>query len=588
MALKITRAGFLVIAVVGVAALGALGKFAINKGILGKPTDVVSSVPTVTTIQHFTVSDSAATYSLPVSAKPTSMPTCPVMEELAWNAMGALNVANGGAETDRDSMVAKYTNGGCISLKRQDDYGQMETNLAAFVSSDGAKGDAFIAIMGDAYPYVAAALQKLIPGQFEAIGAIGFSDGEDKCMLPGEVAKDPQKARGTLVAAVARDGDWNICVKWASDNGIPINVDQKTYDPTAMNFMDVDAFTTADDKLIAGACEDRTVVSNGLTHGTKKVCVNGVATWTPGDVDVIKKYPGSIVGVASTHDYAGQMPALIIGAKTWMAAHHDYVVGLLRASDRGAMAIRTSEGGLMQMGAANAQIFKEQTPDYWAHYFKGETVSHAGDMVNLGGSKVITLQEERDYFGMRAGTENIYASVYRVFANYDGTFYPTLYPKSGSDSIPSYEEVVDTSYLADALAGIPETQGAVTAALAVSAPITQTVSKKSWHIEFDSGQATIKPDSMNQLYQIEDTAAMTNLRIRLDGYTDSTGSATRNIPLSEARAQAVANWLTTKAPNNFPATRMEARGHGSDDPLCSDNTADCRAQNRRVEISLGS
>lgn len=585
---KITRAGFIVIAGLGIVGIGGAAKLAISTGLLGKPVTTVSSVPVTTKIQHFTVPDSANTYSLPVTATNTNMPNCPVIEILAWNAQGGLDLANGGADTQPGSLLAKYTGGGCLTIKRQDDYGQMEANLAKFASSNGQSGDAFFAIMGDAYPYVAAALNKLIPGQFAAIGVVGFSDGEDKCMMPSDAAKDPQKARGTLVAAVPRDGDWNICVKWASDNGIPINVDQKTYDPTAINFMDVDAFTTADEKLISKACEDRLVVSNGLSHGSKKVCVNGVATWTPGDVDVVNKYSGSIVGVASTHDYAGQMPALIIGIKPWMSAHRDYVVGLLKAADRGAMAVRSGQAGLMAMGAVHAQIFHEQDAGYWAKYFTA-TIGHdhEGNTVSLGGSKVITLQEERDYFGMRSGTENVYASVYRVFKGYDETFYPSIYPKGGDGSIPDYDAVMDVSYITDALQGVPATQGAVVASLAIPMPITQTVSKKVYHIQFDTGRATISPVSEHELRQIEDTAAMTNLRIRLNGFTDNTGSASVNTPLSEARAQAVADWLFAKAPASFPQSRMEAQGHGSESPLCTDSTETCRAQNRRVEITLG-
>lgn len=584
--MKITRAGFTVIAVVAVAALFGGAKFAMNNGILGKPTTVVSAIPTTSSISHFVVSDSMVSYPLPVTAAANTVSNCVTMEILAWNAMGGLDLANGGSQTATGSMISKYTNGGCLNIIRQDDYGQMEANMAKFVQSNGANGDAFFAIMGDGFPYVAAALNKLIPGQFAAVGVVGFSDGEDKCMLPANwkdlmVAKTP-----ILISAVPRDGDWNICVKFASDNGIKINVDQKSIDPTAFNFMDVDAFTTADEKLISHACEDRVVVENKIAHGSVKACVNGVATWTPGDVDVVNKFNGSIISVASTHDYAGQMPALIIGAKSWMASHKDFVIGMLKAADRGAMAVRSGQDGLMAMGQVHAQIFKEQDASYWARYFKGEIGrDHAGDSVSLGGSKVINLQEARDYFGLRQGTENIYASVYRVFKAYDESFYPTMY--TGNDAIPAYDAVVDTSYLEAALKDVPATQGVVAPSLAIAAPITTTVSKKSWHIEFDSGKATIKAASMDQLYGIEDTAAMTSLRLRLDGYTDATGSADVNTPLSEARAQAVADWLYQKAPNNFPKSRMEARGHGPANPVCGDASPSCYAQNRRVEVTLG-
>lgn len=587
--MQISRKGFIVIAGVGAIALLLLGKTLLNQGILGTPTDSKSAIPTASTIQKFSVADVHPTYALPVTAKPVRMASCPVMEVIPWNGIGGLSLANGGADTARDSYVEKYTSGGCLTMRRQDDYAQMETNLAKFVQSNGSQGTAFFVIMGDGYPYVAAALEKLIPGQYSAVGVIGFSDGEDQCMVPGEAAADKQKLRGTLIAAVPRDGDWNICVKLAADNGIPVNVNQKTYDPSAMNFMDVDMFTTADEKLISRACEDRVLVENGLAHGTKRVCVNGVATWTPGDVDVVEKFNGSIVGAATTHDYQGQMPALIIGGKAWMAANRDYVVGLLKAADRGAMAVRSGDAGLQQMGAIHAQIFKEKDAAYWAKYAKGDIAQNkAGETVRLGGSKVITLQEARDYFGMRSGTENVFASVYRVFKGYDEDFYPDMYPKQGSGSIPAYKDVVDTSYLSDALKDVPETTGIANTNFTVAAPITQAVSKKAWQIEFNTGSATIKPESMPLLFQIKDAAAVaSSLRLRFDGYTDDTGSATVNIPLSQSRAEAVRDWLNRQAPNTFPTGRMEARGYGPSNPVCALPTPDCRARNRRVEITLG-
>ena len=166
-----------------------------------------------------------------------------------------------------------------LALERQDDYSQMVAEQALFAQevANGvarpAKGAAFVVIMGDALPGYAAsakaALDKL-GQQIEVVGALGYSRGEDKCMLPAEVVADPQKARGSLIGAVLRDGDWNICIKYAADNKIPVNADPKTYDPDAMNFVSVGAFTEADEKLIAaskGACETRPVVSAGKLTG---------------------------------------------------------------------------------------------------------------------------------------------------------------------------------------------------------------------------------------------------------------------------------------------------------------------------------
>ena len=64
----------------------------------------------------------------------------------------------------------------------------------------------------------------------------------------------PQAAKGALIAAVMRDGDYNICAAWAAQNGIPINPDEKTYDPEALNFSGVSAFTDADQPNLSANC----------------------------------------------------------------------------------------------------------------------------------------------------------------------------------------------------------------------------------------------------------------------------------------------------------------------------------------------
>ena len=71
--------------------------------------------------------------------------------------------------------------------------------------------------------------------------------------------------------------------------------------------------------------------------------------------------------------------------------------------------------------------------------------------------------------------------------------------------------------------------------------------------------------------------------IQISGYTDNTGNTQDNIVLSEARANAVKKYLSNKGIDN---NRIIAKGYGSSNPKASNDTAEGRANNRRVEIMV--
>jgi outer membrane protein OmpA-like peptidoglycan-associated protein len=74
-----------------------------------------------------------------------------------------------------------------------------------------------------------------------------------------------------------------------------------------------------------------------------------------------------------------------------------------------------------------------------------------------------------------------------------------------------------------------------------------------------------------------------NTEITLNGYSDSTGSASYNEMISEIRANAVKSYLVGKG---VEPSRILAFGHGSQKTIASNRTTDGRRLNRRVEIEL--
>jgi outer membrane protein OmpA-like peptidoglycan-associated protein len=104
------------------------------------------------------------------------------------------------------------------------------------------------------------------------------------------------------------------------------------------------------------------------------------------------------------------------------------------------------------------------------------------------------------------------------------------------------------------------------------------------HITFATDSSRISPDFQSTLDQVASTITeYTDTRVRIAGHTDSTGSDAYNQQLSERRAQAVASYLEGRG---VAASRISTVGYGETQPVASNDTADGRQQNRRVEIVL--
>lgn len=101
---------------------------------------------------------------------------------------------------------------------------------------------------------------------------------------------------------------------------------------------------------------------------------------------------------------------------------------------------------------------------------------------------------------------------------------------------------------------------------------------------FDVNKATLKPDAKIRLAKVAGIVlAYPDLRLEIDGYTDSTGTQHRNEVLSEERAAAVRDFLISQG---VSANNVIARGFGEESPIASNETASGRRMNRRVELVM--
>jgi len=103
-------------------------------------------------------------------------------------------------------------------------------------------------------------------------------------------------------------------------------------------------------------------------------------------------------------------------------------------------------------------------------------------------------------------------------------------------------------------------------------------------IYFTTGKSIIKPQSFPILDEIAQVLNdSTKLRIRIEGHTDSQGSARYNQRLSQKRANAVMNYLISKG---IVPSRLEAVGFGESRPIAPNDSEEGRAKNRRVEFVI--
>jgi OmpA-OmpF porin, OOP family len=101
-------------------------------------------------------------------------------------------------------------------------------------------------------------------------------------------------------------------------------------------------------------------------------------------------------------------------------------------------------------------------------------------------------------------------------------------------------------------------------------------------IHFETGKATILPDSENVLSEIAKMLQQNpGVKLSVEGHTDNVGSPASNQTLSEKRAQAVVAWLTA---HGADSARLKAKGWGQTKPVADNATDDGRAKNRRVEL----
>ncbi len=573
--------------------LGAIIFFGAKKFYLDAPKNVAGTQ----TLDKVVLSDApeaslkgnATMLALPASDKPAMRDVQKITWKImAWNAQFALMYANGGARTTAGSLFDKANVD--IDILRQDDCNKTVADFikaAKDYKDNPSTTPMFMTFMGDGMPGFSISLKEL-----EKLGPdytpiiiyhMGRSNGEDQFMGPASWKQNPQSALGGTFSAVELDGDANIVFNWASNNGIPVNVNSKIYDPNALNLIPANDFLDAANKYITGYKEKRQLINNGKTTGKDTtIGVNATTTWTPGDVNVAMQ-KGGLVRIASTKEYSSQMPAVTVVLKKWAYDHRTEVESIIMALGQAGDQVRSFNSAKTFAAKVSADVYgdKDKSADYWLKYYNGtEEKDMSGNPVLLGGSMAFNLADAANAVGLGTDRKDRYKVTYETF----GGILSKLYPDRLKGYTP-YNKLMDKSFINSVISNHPELLTGEALKVDYVKKITSEVSKKSYSIEFESGSDIIRPSSYKLLDEIYSSAVIAEgLKLGIFGYTDNAGSDNINTPLSERRAIAVKNYLIQKG---ISEAQVETKGYGSLKPVADNGTAAGRAKNRRVEIVLG-
>ncbi|SKC72728.1 OmpA family protein [Ohtaekwangia koreensis] len=529
----------------------------------------------------------ASVFPLPSDQESVNGGTHIIWKVMAWNSQFPLMYANGGALTTKGSLFDKSKLQ--VDIVRQDDCFKSIADIVKFAQdykNNPETPAVFASFMGDGMPAFFAGLSKELEPlgpEYQPIAfyAMGKSYGEDQLMGPPDWKKDPKSAIGKTVACVLRDGDMNILLKWAGDNNLRVNPDETTYDKDAINIIAANDFLDAGNKYITGYKESRKIVKDGKKGSEEAtVGVDGVATWTPGDVNIAKQ-KGGLITIANTKQYASQMPNITITIKKFAYDHRTDIENLIMALSQAGDQVRSFNEAKAFAAKISAKVYNEQSGEYWLKYYNGVTEKDMQGLdVALGGSMAFNLQDAANTFGLGKDGIDRYKIVYNTF----GDILSKMYPEYMA-TYPPYAQVVDKSFLQSVIVNHSELMEGKALQVTYSNEITSKVSSKSYQIQFETGSAIIKPESYKLLDEIlQSSVVAEGLKVGVYGHTDNTGNAAANQKLSEDRANSVKSYLVSKG---LVIDRIESKGFGPAEPIGNNATAVGRAQNRRVQIVLG-
>lgn len=537
------------------------------------------------------------------------------MGQMQWESQFGIHLANGGVNTTKGSLFEKA--GIKMNIVRQNDcfvgIAEIVKCAEAYkVDKNTTEGLHFYNVMFDG----TGSFIKNLESQMSKLGSEyrpviipyfpGKSYGADAIWIPrtwvefndGKMTIIKDSLRGSVCATVSKDGDWNLLCNLSSITQVPMNWNIGTYDENAINVHHISDYQMAAECVIPnngmGVEVELTRKRGTGVAGKIKKHVRFMSSWSPEDQQLAEEV-GGFVRVLSTKEYDSQMPCAIITFKKFVDDNREQVVNMILAMSQASDQIKSYRPALKRAAEAAVEIYQVKDASYYMAMYSGDPMTDAqGEKIEVGGNRVMNLADNMEMWGLADGSVNVAAKVYKTYADIIAKNYPDDMPGgpvafTKVADITILQEAYDKSQSSDFQSGHTFAAKAEMADFSKDKEMKDVVGQANYQINFATGSADFLPGTEETLMQILNQALIgSNTRLQINGHTDNVGDNALNQNLSERRAQAVADWLKKQAPSRFTGYRVKIKGYGEEQPVATNNTAAGQAQNRRVEVLVGS
>jgi outer membrane protein OmpA-like peptidoglycan-associated protein len=274
-----------------------------------------------------------------------------------------------------------------------------------------------------------------------------------------------------------------------------------------------------------------------------------------------------------------QMPTSIIVVKEWALLHEKEIVAMLKQTYTANNQIKLYDQWAVRASEAVAKTYNFETPKYWYDLFKGQKGSKDGLDYNIGGSKVFNYADAMQYFGITDGN-NRYKAVYNQVSTYLTDLNPCGFNETCKEGVVDYEDAVNLYFLKS----VTDVDAGKTEKVSYAETKTEVMASGEWNINFATNSTEIQGSEKDlaTIYNLLSQAEQS--KVTLIGHTDNTGNSEANVTLSQGRAESVRQYLINKG---ISEKRFQVvSGKGSSEPIATNKTAEGKAQNRRVQITI--